>query len=181
MARKEVQENAPTAYQRALRRLARRDHSENELRQALLRLGHPEEEVEGAVRRLRAERYLDDAAFAARFARSRMADRGLGRHRVRLGLRERGVAPAIAEQGLQEALTEVSEAGALDALARRYWRQRGREEPQRRVRGLWLFLVRRGFPAGLVHERLRALWPRFRDALEGLDPVTVEDEGARRE
>jgi regulatory protein len=182
MARQEVQENAPTAYQRALRRLARRDHSENELRQALLRLGYPETEVEGAVRRLRAERYLDDAAFAARFALSRMADRGLGRHRVRRGLRERGVAPAIVEEGLREALTEVSEARALDTLARRYWRQRAREEPERRLRGLWLFLVRRGFPAGLVHERLRALWPRFRDALQGLDPVIVEeDEGARGE
>jgi regulatory protein len=178
MARKEVQESAPTAYQRALLRLARRDHSENELRRALLRLGYPEKEVEGAVRRLRAERYLDDAAFAARFARSRLADRGQGRHRVRHGLRERGVAPALVERGLQEALTEVSEAGTLDAVARRYWRQRAREEPERRLRGLWLFLVRRGFPAGLVHERLRALWPRFRDALAGLDPVTIEDEGA---
>ncbi len=181
MARKEIPENAPTAYQRALRRLARRDHSENELRRALLRLGYPETEVEGAVRRLRAERYLDDAGFAARFARRRMADGGQGRHRVRHGLRERGVAPPIAERGIQEALTEVSEAGALDAVARRYWRQRGREEPERRLRRLWFFLVRRGFPAGLVHERLRALWPRFRDALEGLDPVTVEDEGAGRE
>src|SRR5258708_30998572 len=178
MARKEVQESAPTAYQRALGRLAGRDHSETELRRALLRLGYPEKEVEGAVRRLRAERYLDDPAFAARFARSRMADRGQGSHRVRHSLRERGVAPSVAERGLQEALSELSESGTLDAVARRYWRQRGREEPERRLRGLWLFLVRRGFPAGLVHERLRALWPRFRDALEGLDPVTIEDEGA---
>src|SRR5258708_26090443 len=130
MARKEVQESAPTAYQRALRRLAQRDHSENELRRALLRLGYPETEVEGAVRRLRAERYLDDAAFAARFARSRMADRGQGRHRVRHGLRERGVAPPVSERGLQEALSEVSEPGTLDAVARRYWRQRGRPGPE---------------------------------------------------
>ena len=28
------------------------------------------------------------------------------------------------------------------------------------------FLLRRGFPAGLVRERLSALWPRWREGLE---------------
>src|SRR5262249_6179419 len=124
MAGREVNEPASSAYQRALRRLARRDHSEHELRRALLQRGHPPGEVEGALQRLRAERYLDDAGFAARFARSRMAARGQGRLRVRQGLHERGVAPALAEGGIKEALTEVSEKAVLDALARRHWRQR---------------------------------------------------------
>ncbi len=175
MAGREVNEPASSAYQGALRRLARRDHSEHELRRALLRRGHPAGEVEGALRRLRAERYLDDAGFAARFARSRMAVRGQGRLRIRQGLRERGVAPSVAEGGIKEALSEVSERGVLDAMARRYWRQRVGDEPAKRLRRLWLFLVRRGFPAGLVHERLRALWPRWSDALEGLEPMEGTD------
>ena len=66
----------PTAYQRALRRLARRDHSVAELRRALLERGHEPAEVEAALERLRRERYLDDAGFAERFARSRMAAPG---------------------------------------------------------------------------------------------------------
>jgi regulatory protein len=131
--------------------------------------------VEEALRRLRGERYLDDAGFAARFARSRMALRGQGRLRIRQGLRERGVAPPVAEGGLQEALAEVPERGVLDALARRYWRLRAGDEPAKRLRRLWLFLVRRGFPAGLVHERLRALWPRWSDALEGMEPMEGTD------
>jgi len=56
-------------------------------------------------------------------------------------------------------------------VARRYWRQHGREEPVQRIRKLWAFLLRRGFPAGLVRERLSALWPRWGDALTGLEPV----------
>jgi len=56
-------------------------------------------------------------------------------------------------------------------VARRYWRQHTGDEPALRLRKLWAFLLRRGFPAGLVSERLRALWPRWQDAIEGLEPV----------
>ena len=41
----------------------------------------------------------------------------------------------------------------------------------RNLRKLWAFLLRRGFPAGLVNDRLHALWPRWSDALDGLEPA----------
>ena len=170
MSRKGLAEPG-AAYVRALRRLGRRDHSESELRCALLERGHAPEEVEAALARLRGERYLDDAGFAERFARSRLARHGLGPLRVRQGLRQRGVERGVAEAGLRAALREVPEAEVLDALARRYWRQHTRDEPPHRLRKLWAFLLRRGFPAPLVGARLRALWPRWRDAIEGLEPV----------
>ena len=160
----------PTAYQRALRRLARRDHSVAELRRALLDRGHDAAEVEAALERLRRERYLDDAGFAERFARSRMAHQGHGRLRIRQDLRERGVDRGVTEAGIAGALREVDERDVLDGLARRYWRQHTGAEPQRRLPRLWAFLLRRGFAPGLVRERLSALWPRWSDALEGLEP-----------
>jgi regulatory protein len=160
----------PTAYGRALARLARRDHSEQEIRRALRRDGFAEDVAEETVLRLRRERYLDDAGFAARLARSRMAHSGQGRNRVRLELRKKGVRRATAEAGLQEALEEVSESSVLDGLARRFWRAREKDDPPHRLRKLWAFLIRRGFPADLVHARLRALWPRWSDALDGLEP-----------
>jgi regulatory protein len=144
------------------------------MRGALQDAGHAEDEIEATILRLRGERLLDDAGFAARFARSRMAHQGLGSHRVRRALRQKGVAKGVAEEGLAEAKGDVSEAGVLDALARRYWRQRVRDEPEQRLRKLWAFLLRRGFPAGLVGERLNALWPRHRDALDGLEPLEVD-------
>ena len=63
----------------------------------------------------------------------------------------------------------------LDGLARRYWRQHAGVEPARRLPRLWAFLLRRGFAPGLVHERLAALWPRWKDALEGLEPAEPAD------
>ena len=174
MPRKPAASPAPSAYGRALNRLARRDHAEAEMRQALRRAGHAEAEVEEAVARLKGLRAIDDERFAESFARSRMAYRGLGRNRVRAALRQRGVARAAAERGLKGALRDLSETDALDALARRYWTQRAADEPRRRMAKLWVFLLRRGFPADLVRDRLATLWPRHREALDGLEEA--EDE-----
>jgi len=160
-----------TAYQRALRRLARRDHSAAELRRALLDRGHETGEVEAAIERLRRERYLDDGSFAERFARSRMANQGHGRLRIRQDLRLRGVDRRSVEAGIAGALREVDEKGVVDALARRYWRQHASAEPEKRLPRLWAFLVRRGFAPGLVRDRLARLWPKWSDALEGLEPL----------
>jgi regulatory protein len=148
-----------------------------ELRRALVERGHPPEEVEGALARLRAERYLDDAAVAERYARARLAHHGLGRARIRHALRQRGVARGEAEAGLAGALREVDEGAVLDGLARRYWRHHARVEPARRLPRLWAFLLRRGFPPGLVKGRLVALWPRWADALAGLEPLDPVDDG----
>jgi regulatory protein len=175
MATRPGKPTAPTAYGRALARLARRDHSAAEIRRALRRAGHDEVEIERAVGRLVAERYLDDAGFAARYARSRIAGHGLGRNRVRAGLRGKGVARLTAEAGLREALAEVSEADVLDALARRYWRQHAADAAPRRLQKLFAFLLRRGFPAGLVSGRLRRLWPRQSEALSDLESLEPDD------
>src|SRR5262249_52027737 len=136
---------------------------------------HPDAEIEEALTRLRAQRSLDDASFAERFSRSRVETHRLGRLRIRRDLGQRGVKRDVAEAGLRRALADTSEAEALDAVARRYWRQHGRDEPALRVRRLWAFLLRRGFPAELVMGRLRRLWPRWSDALSGLEPVEAED------
>ena len=161
----------PTPYARALARLARRDHSEQEIRRALRRDGFEEAAVEKAIARLRRDRYLDDAGFAARLARSRLAHSHVGRNRVRLELSKKGVRPSTAAAGLQEALADVAEADSIDALARRFWKSREKDEPRRRLQKLWAFLIRRGFPAGVVNDRLHALWPRWSDALDGLEPA----------
>ena len=169
MKRKDPPQLSPTlARQRALRRLARRDHTEAELRRGLTRDGFPADVVDATLARLRTEKYLDDQGFASRFTRSRVTHHGLGRNRIRQALRARGLSRAIIETGVAEALRDVSEVEALEHVARRYWRQHGRDEPVRRIRKLWGFLLRRGFPARLTRDRLAALWPRWREGLEDL-------------
>jgi SOS response regulatory protein OraA/RecX len=88
---------------------------------------------------------------------------------------QKGLSRGIIESSLRAALADVSEADGIDRLARRYWRQKVSQSPERRLKGLWAFLIRRGFPAGLVGERLRALWPRWGDALAGLEPMESDE------
>jgi regulatory protein len=156
---KHVGRRPSSAYQAALRRLARRDHSEQELRRVLQRRGYATSAVEGAIERLRSASYIDDAGFARRFALSRLAYRGLGRNRIRAALRQRGVPRSVAEEGLASALREVTESELLDELANKYWTRHERDEPRKRVLKLRAFLLRRGFAADLVANRLRSLWP----------------------
>jgi len=174
LARRRTRAGAGSAYQDALRRLARRDHSEAELRRALDRKGFPQDAIDRAVLRLRRAGHLDDPAFARRFARRRMLVSGLGGSRVSAELSARGVARSVAAAALLETLREVPERESLETQARKYWRQRSREEPARRMRGLWRFLLRRGFPAELVSETLHALWPRWTLRLE---PVEAPEGG----
>jgi regulatory protein len=150
--------------------------SEAEVRKALLAKGHPPEDTERAIEGLRQQRYLDDPSLAARFARSRLEHGGQGERRIRQTLRKKGVVGPIIEEGIRLAQGEVSEGEALERLARRYWERRQRQPPVRRLRALWAFLLRRGYPAGLVHERLRALWPAWSEALEGVEPDLKEEE-----
>ncbi len=165
----------PTAYRRAILRLARRDHSVAELRRALLARGHEAAEVEQALDRLRRERYLDDSAYAERFARSRLAHQHVGRLRIRQALRERGVPRALAEAGIRSGIVETDEQAVLESLARRYWKQHAGIPPERRLGRLWAYLLRRGFAPTLVQGRLHALWPRWSDALAGLEPLDQEE------
>jgi regulatory protein len=145
------------------------------MRRALARAGYEAAAVEAVLARLAEYKYLDDAGYAARVARTRLRYDGMGRHRIRQDLRRRGVDRKTAEAGLAEATADVPETEALDRAAQKYWRLHTADDPRRRLRKLWAFLVRRGFPAGLVHDRLAALWPRWREALEGLEPERSGD------
>lgn len=124
--------------------------------------------MDDVLRDLERSGYLDDRRVAGQFARSRLARHGIGQNRIRHELRRRGVGRATAEKGVKAALADVAEVEVLDALARRHFeRQAG--APAARLRRVWALLLRRGFPAALVHERLRALWPRSSEALAGLE------------
>jgi len=159
----------PSAYARAASRLALRDHSERELRQVLARKGHALSEIDAVVERLLRDRGLDDARMAERFASVRLSRRGHGSRRIRQDLLERGIARPLVEQGLKRALADTSEVEGLDAAAERYWVAHTRVVPEQRLQRLWAFLLRRGFPEPLVRQRLRQLWPAWRQALEGLE------------
>ena len=129
---------------RALRHLARREHSRAELARKLAPRAESPEALEQLLDALAAKQQLSDERYAE--ARSRQLARKYGAARIRADLKAKGIAP--------EAAARVSGADELERaraiLARKYRDGAStREEVARRTR----FLQRRGFS----HDTIRKL------------------------
>jgi regulatory protein len=163
------QASKPEALPRAVELLAARDRTEREILQRLIREGYADVDAEAAVAALKARGMLDDAGTASRYARSRLRSGTAGTRRIRARLEQRGAPSAAVAAGVAEALGEIPEAEALDALVQRRWPQQPGRSPEERVQRLAAFLLRRGFPAALVASRLQDLIPGAAEALAGLE------------
>jgi regulatory protein len=138
----------PTAYNKALGLLARREHSRRELRQKLDRGGYARDESADALDRLGEQHYQDDDRFAETLIRSRSAQ-GYGPMRLRAELKSHGLADARIRQLLDAA--EVDWAGLAAGQLRRRYGTAGAADPAERARRAQ-FLLRRGFPAATVRD-----------------------------
>jgi len=138
----------PTATQRALGLLTRREHSRRELTRKLTARGVEAGEAEAAVERLAGEGWQDDARFAESLVRSR-AGSGYGPLHVRAELGTHGLdrdAIAAAMDAFEGDWTEV----ARDLVRRRFGESGPRDLAQRRKAAE--LLMRRGFDG----DRIRA-------------------------
>jgi regulatory protein len=107
----------------ALRALGTRAHSVSELAAKLRRRAERDEDVKEVLAALKTRGYIDDRAFAKAFAAWRLDSQGFGRARVLRDLRQKRVAPTVAEQAVKAAYSETDEVRLIEAfLARKYRR-----------------------------------------------------------
>lgn len=106
----------------ALRALGARAHSSGELRQKLIRRAERAEDVTQVLGKLKESGYLDDRRFAQSYASARLENEGHGRSRVLRDLRQRRIAPALAEQSVDRAFRETDELELIEAYLRRKFR-----------------------------------------------------------
>jgi regulatory protein len=129
----------PLARDKAHRLLAHRDRSTAELTRRLLECGYPPTTATEVVNRLVELDIVDDERFAATWTRSRTAS-GFGPTRIRLELREKGIADEI----IADVLGDLADSSAqLDAAVTAL---RGQEPRDHKARArLIRRLVSRGF------------------------------------
>lgn len=135
--------------------LARRELSESQLRQRLLRRGHPPEQVDEALARLKSERALDDARVAEAIARTEISLRGRGKLRVRQQIKQAGIAPATASRALERAYEDVDPQALLIAALDKRLRGRTDITDQKEMQRLYRYLVAQGFESDKVISLLR--------------------------
>ncbi len=136
--------------------LARRELSEAQLRQRLLRRQHDPDAIDAAVTRLKAERSLDDERVAGAIARSETGLRKRGRYRVTRQIEAAGISSAIAKRVVEETFAGIDGDALLgQALARRL---RGRTQiaDDREFERLYRYLVAQGFEPDKVMALLRS-------------------------
>lgn len=105
----------------ALRALSGRAHSLGEMREKLRRRCLLVEDIDSVIGRLKDAGYLNDRQFAESFAAARLENQGLGKMRVLRDLRQRRVAPKLAEQTVDKTFEASDELQLIENfLARKY-------------------------------------------------------------
>lgn len=130
----------------AVRAMARRDLTRQEVTELLGRKGYDEPTIEQAVLELEAEGVVDDARVSGEYARRGSEERGLSRAMIEATLLERGVEAGTVDRALSETLGQRDEkAEALEIARERVRRGRSGLEAEAVIRRVFQFLRRRGY------------------------------------
>lgn len=148
--------NASDPFNRALRILGRRDHSETELREKLARRGFSRAEIDTAIGRCYRYNYLDDRRYALVRCRELLRNgRGVGR-KILLDLQRRGVGEELARHALQICQDEFPPTEVLrQILERRYAEFDYATADEKERRRVVSYLQRRGFDLATILSALK--------------------------
>ncbi len=131
----------PSAYQRALALLVRREHSRKELGRKLKAKGIEREDADTALDKLNKQDFQNDARFAEMLARSRVSA-GYGPIRIRAELATHGLAREDVDAAMEAIETDWA-GTAYELISRKYGNKDLSDQAIRRK--ATDFLLRRGF------------------------------------
>lgn len=164
-------------YDYAVRALADRACSCDELRFKLRRRAARIADIEPVIQRLLELGYLDDRRFAGMFAAIRMENEGFGRVRVLHDLRARRIAPKLAEEAVAQAFGDKNELEMVGAFVERRMPAiiaGGHTGDERKLAAAYRKLRRAGFSSGAILTVLR----RFTSHPELLEEPPPDDDPA---
>ena len=162
-----------SAYVDGLKMLARRELSEQQVRQRLARKGHSTDAIDDAVTRLRHERALDDGRVAEAIARTETSVRRRGRIRVQLQLQKAGIDKSTAKRAIDEVFASIDDGALIEAALNKRLRGRDTIEDDKEFQRLYRYLTGQGFGAEQIMKALTAR-PR-RTRTQGRTEDTEED------
>ena len=149
--------DAKAAKLAAFELLAMKAWSARELIRRLRRRGAPAEVARAVVDELQTRGYVDDQAFAVFWAESRARGRRVGSRRLRQELGQKGIPSAVAGPAVEAAFGEVAEAERCLAAGRRRLPALLRAARERAAPRLRDYLLRRGYPPGMVMRTIATL------------------------
>ena len=143
--------------QRAVKLLAAKPRSIEELRERLLEKEWTNEEiVEAVLAKLGEYGYLNDERFAFGYASYKVRQKPVGRQRLQRDLQLKKVDRETADEALRLVFEETPEEELIDRAIAKRTRLRGRPQTRAEVKSLFDHLLRQGFSYDLVSQKIRA-------------------------
>ena len=144
------------AMNMALRLLAVRARSVNEIRTRLADRGVEGPVLEKVIEKLLDLNYLDDAEFAGQWTRHLALNLLYGNRRIEASLREKGIPEEIISKAISGNREELDERAALSrVLDKKIKGLKTRNLDRKQKAKLARMLAGRGFSASLIYEALR--------------------------
>ncbi len=170
---------AEELFEYAVKCLGARAYSTGDLKSKLrMRAANPAD-AEAAIDRLKDIGYLDDRRFAEGYAAARVENEGFGRMRVLNDLRARRVSGAMAEQAVEHAIGDKSEAELIDAFIERRMHSvasGGKIEDEKKLAAAYRKLRRAGFTSGPILAALKRIAARPEELEEPLEGEEAEEQ-----
>jgi regulatory protein len=141
----------------AYRYLTIRPRSRKELEDKLNDREFPADVISSVLDHVSRLGYLDDRAFAAQWAASRVRSRGFGSRRIGQELRNKGIGRDTIKETLGVLFEDAPEADIARREADKKLRTLSRFEPEVRRRRLAGFLERKGFSSEIIRTILRSV------------------------
>ena len=138
------------AYDKAIKLLSIREHTEKEIRQKLKERGCSASDIDEAVERIKAEGSLSEERFAASFLRSRLRKNPEGKSILRMRLKEKGSPRDVAEAALNEIWENEDYVRPLSVALDSLIRKKGKE-------GAFAALLRKGWKDSEIRQALSLL------------------------
>jgi regulatory protein len=116
--------DAESLWGYALKSLGARALSGSELRRKLQLKAEQPGDIETVMARLKEYGYINDERFAEHYATVRRDSQGFGQHRVLRDLRQRRVAPTVAQKAVTDAFEGTSETAMIEQFLERKYRNK---------------------------------------------------------
>ena len=169
--------NEAALYEYAVNALGRRMRTVAELSRLMRNKVEASEsgkaKIDAVIARLKEHGYLNDADYAATYARLRQENASLGKRRVRQDLAVKGVHSELIATTLDAAYEGVNE----EELARRHLARKGVKKPanDKEAARVMRMLMRAGFSTGVIFSILKN-WSVSEEALARIE--SAEDDTA---
>jgi regulatory protein len=145
-----------------LKRLLRQKNIEGDDREAV---------IEAVIRKLKDQKYLNDADFAAQYTSYRKSNEKFGKLRVITDLKQKGVHGEVIENAISVAYEDVNE----EQLAREHLARKRLKKPatQKESARIYRALARAGFSSRVIFKVLKQ-WDVDEETLTALSEETEE-------